>query len=246
MSCGGWIGMLKNKSNTLNIIKQIADSITLPFSIKTRIWFNDFDRDEQIDFILKASEYCHTITIHGRTYRQSHSGWVDRDFIYNIKNILGDRVTVFGNGGIKSYQDALDHKWNLDGIMIGQSSIGNPWILTPITPTLHMRYDTIIKHLNMACVWELYFADTHHFDDTREYFIQPSLQQLEKESIWFATHPDRNQCYTVVEFRKFLFNYIHGLPNNKELKMQVAHIKTYDQLVDEINKYFDVLRAVDS
>jgi tRNA-dihydrouridine synthase len=58
------------------------------------------------------------ITIHGRSYKQSHNGSVDREYIYKIKSELANTpVVIIGNGGLNNYQDGLDALGNLDGVM---------------------------------------------------------------------------------------------------------------------------------
>ena len=38
---------------------------------------------------------------------------------------------------------------NLDGVMIGQAAIGNPWIFTPHPPTLQQKLATILNHIQL-------------------------------------------------------------------------------------------------
>jgi tRNA-dihydrouridine synthase len=38
-----------------------------------------------MDFLLKASQYCSKISIHGRTLKQLYTGESDRNFISEIK-----------------------------------------------------------------------------------------------------------------------------------------------------------------
>jgi tRNA-dihydrouridine synthase len=85
---GGGAGMLKDKKQTLSTLKKISEAIKTPFSIKTRAGLTVEDKKSQFDFILEAAEFIPMITVHGRTYKQSHSGDVDRDFIYQIKKNL--------------------------------------------------------------------------------------------------------------------------------------------------------------
>lgn len=119
---------MKDKKKSLEIIKTMAQHLKTPFSLKTRIGLTHEDVAEQFDFIVEASQYVWMITIHGRTYKQSHAGEVDRDFIYRLKHRLPDKV-VNGNGGIRSYQHARDLLTSpdgsvvLDGNMIAQSAI---------------------------------------------------------------------------------------------------------------------------
>lgn len=63
--------MMKHKQETLDTIRAISQSLpSLPFSIKTRSGLNTQDTSDQFDFLVAASEYCHTITVHGRTFTQ--------------------------------------------------------------------------------------------------------------------------------------------------------------------------------
>ena len=102
--------MMKEKDKTVATIKAISESIDLPFSIKTRIGLTPDDRPAQKEFLMAAAPYCQAISIHGRTYKQGHSGDVDRDFIYDIKTSLGESCLVIGNGGITSYEDGLQKR----------------------------------------------------------------------------------------------------------------------------------------
>lgn len=111
MSCGGGAGMMRDKEKTLDLIKRLRDAVyPLPFSIKTRAGLVDDDKEAQKDFIIAAADFCKTITVHARTYKQGHSGNVDREFLYDLKNKIGDKALIIGNGGIKSYEDIIARK----------------------------------------------------------------------------------------------------------------------------------------
>jgi tRNA-dihydrouridine synthase len=43
--------------------------------------------------------------------------------------------------------------------------------------------------------------------------------------------------FSVVEFRKFLFNYVKGIPGSKEFKVRVSQINEYEILKQEIDKF---------
>jgi tRNA-dihydrouridine synthase len=73
MKCEAGGGMMKDKKKSLEVIKSIAANIKTPFSLKTRIGLTFDDVQEQFEFLLEASKYVWMITIHGRTYTQSHA-----------------------------------------------------------------------------------------------------------------------------------------------------------------------------
>ncbi len=160
LSGGAGSGMMRDKMKTLEYIKTLSENISLPFSIKTRSWLTKDDKDEQFKFIMDAARYCETISIHGRIYTQAHSWEVDWDYIYKVKQELGKDCTIIGNGGISSYREAMEKVQNLDGVMIGQSAIGNPRIFTSHIPSYHERIDLSRDHLILMASYEVYMHQT--------------------------------------------------------------------------------------
>ena len=207
-SCAAGSGMLRDKAYTLEIIKTIAGSITTPFSIKTRVGLNKEDQDTQLQFLLDAAPYVSTITIHGRTFGQSHAGEVNRDFIYRLKEQLPNHI-IIGNGGLRTYQDGQDKLGNLDGMMRGQSAIGNPWILTPHTPTLEERYETIMHHIHLIILCEINFTQQKsHRSGTLGISSYEEFIEQEKNILTIISRNNYDQrC--LLEFRKYLFGYIN-------------------------------------
>lgn len=148
MKSWGWAELIKDKKRSLEIIKNLRKVISLPFSIKTRTGANEQDKSNQAEFLLQASPYVDMITIHGRTTAQWYWPSPDRNFIYQLKEQLPNQK-IIGNGGITSYEDIETMRGNLDGVMIGQAAIGNPWIFTPHHPTPQQKLATILKHLEL-------------------------------------------------------------------------------------------------
>lgn len=239
MSCGGWAWMLRDREGTLEIIKNISQNTHLPFSIKTRTGLTQFDRQLQKEFILDAAPYCDRIVIHGRTYKQSHSGEVDWAFISEIKQELWDKAVVIGNGWIRSYEQGNQLLQDLqtallDGVMIGQAALWRPWIFTGTEPTLEERYNTIVRHAQMMIIlYDYYFT---RIDQWRS-LVLPTYEWLNNEiRIFDASKFDHAK--TVIEYRKYIFNYISWLPNNRDLKVQLAHTKEYDLMMQFVDEFF--------
>ena len=67
------------------------------------------------------------ITLHPRTTKQSYKGDADWSLIKLLKE--STNIPVIGNGDIKTPEDVtrMFEKTNCDGVMVGRSSLGNPW-----------------------------------------------------------------------------------------------------------------------
>ena len=248
MKVGWWSDMLKDKDKTLKIIQKLSEiQGPLQFSLKTRAWLNEGDKSDQKEFIIKASKYCTKISIHGRTLKQLYSWEADRNFISEIQNDIETNwhfaCKIIWNWWIDSYDDAENKisQFHLDWVMIGQAAIWNPRIFTPHVPTPQQKLETILQHLDYS------IACDQRFDEritTKSWEI--TIQDLNIPLDWLEDKVKENQNksdlqpHTIVEFRKFLFQYVKWIPWSKEWKQQVLSCKNYQELKNQIIDLFSV------
>jgi tRNA-dihydrouridine synthase len=165
---------------------------------------------------------------------------------------------VLGNGGIKSYEQAIEKAstrlfapqvsgvWAgsreraCDGVMIWQAAIARPWIFTDHHPTLDERFQTILNHLELSTACEIYLHEHMNF---KTIFPQPTRQALQ-DIINNLPNKDKSWLKVTIEFRKYLFNYITWLPESKVFKQLVATIKDRDELRSAIVEYWERSRQV--
>jgi tRNA-dihydrouridine synthase len=246
MKVGWWSDMLKDKSKALKIIQELSEiQGPLPFSLKTRTWLNDSDKEFQKIFITKASKYCNKISIHWRTLKQLYTWEADRNFISEIKKDIetnwNSECKIIWNWWINSYDNAENKlsEFNLDWIMIGQAAIWNPRIFTPHEPTNEEKLETILKHLDYSIACDERF-DEKIASKTWEITIQDLNIPLD----WIENKVKENQNksdfqpHTIVEFRKFLFQYVKWISWSKEWKQQVINCKDYQGFKNQIITLF--------
>jgi tRNA-dihydrouridine synthase B len=241
MKCGGGSDMMKNREKTLTIIQHLSEQLEqLPFSIKVRTGLNEADKPQQADFLVKASQRCSTISIHGRTLKQLYSGDADWEFIAQVQQrikAVSPHCQIIGNGGITSYEQAktLQKHYELNGIMIGQAAIGNPRIFTPYQPTLSDKLETILRHLDISVACDQLF-EALFLNGRREICLKTA--QLE-EQIQSNLKKADFEAHSTVEFRKFLFQYLKGIPGSREWKSGMLSIKKYRELRNQIIDFFE-------
>jgi tRNA-dihydrouridine synthase len=114
--------------------------------------------------------------------------------------------------------------------MIGQGAIGNPRVFTPHQPTMSEKLETILRHLDLSVACDQYFEQNFEQillpTDRLAQKIQTNLQNPD-----FAPH-------SIVEFRKFLFQYIKGIPESREWKVEMLQVKQYGEVRELIQKFF--------
>ncbi len=180
--------LLKNCPLSIELVKATKEGIAaaatrahkplIPVSVKMRIGTAKYDEDFLLNFTSSMVDAgAELLTIHGRTSKQMYSGLADWSPMYAVKKHLGDRALVIGNGDIKSGADAVAKIGNLDGVMIGRGSFGNPWVFldilaafnneTFIPPTLEEKIKVILRHIELSCSfkddkWGILEMRKHH------------------------------------------------------------------------------------
>ncbi len=151
--------LLKDPDNIYEIVKAVVDSVSKPVTVKIRLGQtkNTINVLEVAKKIEKAG--ASAICIHGRTQSDLYKGKANYDYIKLVKEQV--KIPVIANGDIKSIEDAeyvLDYT-KCDAIMIGRSSIGNPWLIQNIVnhfegkelfePTDIERIQMVKKHYEL-------------------------------------------------------------------------------------------------
>jgi len=214
---GAGAGILLDLPKMQAMTKEIVDQVSIPVTVKTRLGW-----DENNIKIMEVAKRLQDVgikalTIHGRTRKQMYKGTANWEYISNVKDSPDIHIPVFGNGDIDSPEKALEfkNKYNVDGIMIGRASIGNPWIFNEIKhyletgqklapPSLKEKINAVKKHLSFSVDWK----------------------------------GDRKGIY---EMRRHYTNYFRGIPNFKPYRNQLVQLESYDEIInllDEIETIF--------
>src|SRR3989344_3682135 len=131
-SCHG-SALIRRPELAAKLVSAAVKAVSIPVSVKTRL---GWENSESLIHFCKALEQAGAacLAIHGRTYKQKFSGDADWNPIYELKNSA--LIPVLGNGDIRSADDAVRLVGNLDGVMVGRGTMGNPWILKEIYSAL--------------------------------------------------------------------------------------------------------------
>ena len=103
----------------------------IPYSVKTRIGYDEVVIEQWVETLLRENPAV--ISIHGRTLKQMYKGAAQWDAIARAAQAArGSGTLILGNGDVSSLDEAfrLAAKTGVDGVLIGRSAIGNPWIFS--------------------------------------------------------------------------------------------------------------------
>jgi tRNA-dihydrouridine synthase len=105
--------------------------LTIPFTVKTRIGFDDpAVFDELLKIFAKSS--LDLLTVHGRTVKEMYWSTVHYDYIARAVDALPFPVLANGNVSSARTADEVLLKTGARGLMIGRAAIRNPWLFDQI------------------------------------------------------------------------------------------------------------------
>jgi len=209
---GAGAGILKDIPKMVSMTEAIVKATSLPVTVKTRLGWDDQNKN-----VVEVAERLQDIgiqalTIHGRTRVQMYKGEADWSLIAKIKENTRMHIPVFGNGDITTPEKALEYKnrYGVDGIMIGRASIGYPWIFNEIKhffatgahlpkPTIQQRAEACRKHFEFSVKW-------------------------------------KGSILGVLEMRRHYSNYFKGLPNFKDDRMALVTMHEPQQIQTKLEE----------
>lgn len=196
------------------VIKAVVENSKVPVTLKIR---KGWDKENIVATeIAKIAENAgiSAITVHGRTRSEFYSGKADLEIIKKVKETV--KIPVIGNGDIVDEESAYNmfEKTNVDGIMIGRGSFGNPWI----------------------------FRNIKHYLETGEKLPAPSNEEkleVMKKHINLAV--EEKGEIAVKELRKHIAWYTKNLKNSSDFRSKINTIETKEELLEMLEAYFKTL-----
>lgn len=150
--------LLKDRHLVERILKAVVSRVDVPVTLKIRTgWSPETRNGVEIAKIAEDSGIS-LLTVHGRTRECRFKGHAEYDTIAAIKHAIS--IPVIANGDIDSPKKAAAvlAQTQVDGLMIGRSAQGRPWIFQEIEhylvtgktlPAIDLktRLDIIFSHL---------------------------------------------------------------------------------------------------
>jgi len=208
---GAGAGMLRNIPLMTEMTEAIVKAVNLPVTAKTRLGW-----DEENKNVMEVAERLQdagikAITIHGRTRSQMYKGEADWSLIGAVKNNPRINIPVIGNGDINSPQKAKEMfgRHAVDGIMIGRAAVGRPWI----------------------------FRDIRHYLSTGELLPEPTVSEKADIALFhFSKSLEfKEGKRAILEMRRHLSNYFKGIPGFRETRLKLlTSVSTYE-IIEIIN-----------
>jgi len=193
------------------IMESVVKAVAIPVTMKTRRGWDESSVNAVQMAKLAQEAGIAAVAIHGRTREQFYSGFADWDIIRQVKSSVS--IPVFGNGDIRSPQDAerMFNETGCDGVMVGRGAQGNPWLFRQIkhyfqtgetlgAPALEERIQVLLRHVEMLIALK------------GEYI---AIREMRSHAAW----------------------YTKGLPKSAELRLKFNQAVTKEDFITIMNEF---------
>lgn len=201
---GDGSGLMRTPELAGDIVTAVTKAVDVPVTVKCRLGW-DKGSINVLDFT-KRMEDCGAamVTVHGRTRSMLYTGVADWDTIRKVKEQL--TIPVIANGDITGAETALRCKrWTgADGLMIGRSTFGDPWIFQEVNEALAGKPITPRP--------------------TLEERVGVAVQQFE------LAQQDLGEHIACLQARKHFAWYLRGVPHSSFYKNEISSLTTMDDI----------------
>jgi len=211
--------LMRDESLVRAILEAVVNSVNVPVTLKMRTGWSAEHRNAVAIARMAEGIGVQALAIHGRTRTCMYQGDAEYETIRAIKAAVS--IPIYANGDIDSPRKAkhvLEHT-GADGLMIGRSAQGRPWIFREITAYLQTGEE--LSAPSTAEVRDIMLA---HLRDLHAFYGEDAGVRVARKHVdWYAK----------------------GHPAGHALRHAVMQSVDAHTQLERAREYFDALAATD-
>ena len=208
--------LLRDEELVAHILKAVVAAVPVPVTLKIRTGWSPDSRNGARIARIAADAGVQALAVHGRTRACMFNGDAEYDTIAAIKHAV--HIPIFANGDIDSPQKAklVLEKTGADGLMIGRSAQGNPWIFREVD--YFLRTGKLLQPPTIAEVRDIMRAHLRNL--YAHYGEWTGVRVARKHIAWYARQRT------------------HAWPHAETFRATAMQMETAELQLDAVDAYF--------
>ena len=175
--------LMRDTDLVKRILNAVVAAVDVPVTLKIRTGWATSHRNALEIAKIAEDAGISSLAIHGRTRDQGYTGHAEYETIRQIKQLLS--IPILANGDIKTIEDArfIYEYTQVDGLMLGRISHGQPWIFKEINDILNDAAPCLPIRLSEKIRTTLQHIDAIH----RYYGTDQGVRIARKHIGWYLS-----------------------------------------------------------
>ena len=241
VACNGGSGLLRDLPLIETIFKAIRAAVTIPFTVKFRMGWND-KHIVCVD-LARLAEDCglNAVALHARTREDGYTGQARWEYIAAVRDAV--RIPVIGNGDIRTPEDAaaMVEATGCDAVMIGRAAPSNPWIFRQIAQYTASKEALGVGSYDIPTDLDRYRMIRDYFSMlVHEIAVEEQAEAARAATITASGQIARDQRHRdcVGKMKQFASWFTHGVPGGGALRRQIFESKNGDAVLGAVEGFF--------